>query len=111
MPSPSFSNIRERRVAYARELVLWTCAFSLLIVLASRVPCFPRAGDTAWVRSVPPQSTAKLLVRDLYVLPLVGPGAAAPVHLVPTRFHAKESEPVFRVFLDSCLYTRPPPSA
>jgi len=88
---------------------VWLCAFSLLIVLANRVPRFPRS-EASWVRSAPPQMTAKLLAKDFYLLQPPASGIFTFLRPIPIRSAAKEVRPLLPVFLDNCLYTRPPPT-
>src|SRR5208337_209791 len=98
------------RLSYGRGLVLWLCAFSLLIVLANRVPRFPRS-ETSWVRSVPPQVTAKLLAKDFYLLQPPASGIFTLLRSIPVPSAAEEVRPLFPVSLDNRLYTRPPPTS
>jgi hypothetical protein len=92
-----------------RGLLLCLCAFSLLIAVANRVPRFSRT-ETSWVQSVPLQMTAKLLARDFYLLPPPASGIFTLLLSIPVVKVAEESRPVFPIFLDNCLYTRPPPT-
>jgi len=90
--------------------MLYLCAFSLLFVLANRVPRFPRS-ETSWVRSVPPQMTAKLLAKDFYLLQPPAAGILTHLRSIPVRIAAEEQRPLFPVSLDNRLYTRPPPTS
>jgi len=110
MPLLAHPTIGARRCSCWRGLLLWLCAFSLLIVLANRVPRFPRS-EASWVRSAPPQMTAKLLAKDFYLLRPPTSGVFTLPRAIPIRSVAKEAWPLISVFLDNCLYTRPPPSS
>lgn len=99
-----------RRLFCWRSLLLWLCAFSLLLVLANRVPRFPRS-ETSWVRSVPSQMTVKLLAKHFYLLQPPASGIFTLLRSIPARRAAEEAHPVFPVSLDNCLYTRPPPTS
>ena len=108
MPPFAYQTSGGPRLCTWRGLVLWLCVFSLLFALASRVPRF--AGDeTSWVRSAPPHVTAKLLAKDFYLLQAPRSGILIPLRVVPLRDRVKEAWPLFSVFLDNRLYTRPPP--
>jgi hypothetical protein len=101
----------ERRLPFWRGLVLCLCASSLLVVLANRVPRFPRS-ETSWVRCVPPQITAKLLVKGLYLLPPPASALFALERSIPAvLIAAHEARPLVPVSLDNRLYTRPPPTS
>lgn len=99
----------ERRLSCWRAVLPWLCAFSLLVVLANRVPRFP-GSETSWVRGDPPQMTAKLLAKDFYLLQPPASGIFTQLCSIPVRKAREESRPHFPLFLDNRLYTRPPPT-
>ena len=107
---PSSAMNRARRLTCWRALGSWVCAFSLLIVLANRVPHFPESASTC-APSAPPHLTAKLLAKDFYLLQPPASGIISHLHSTTTRKAAKEAGPLFPVSLDNRLYTRPPPTS
>ena len=99
------------RLSFWHGAALWLCAFSLVIALANRVPRFA-GNEHSWDRAVPPQTATKLLAKDFYLL-LQPPSSGVLTLPSATAFNitAKERCPLFPVFLDSRLYTRPPPAS
>jgi hypothetical protein len=110
MPPNAYGTIEGRRLSSWRSLLLWLCAFSLLVALANRVPHFAQ-GETSWVRSTPPHITARIMAKDFFLLPPPASGIFTPLRSVPVLRTAKEARPPSPVFLDNRLYTRPPPTA
>jgi hypothetical protein len=109
MLSPLMS--RSRRLTRAQCAVVWICVFSLIIVLANRVPRIPGCEETAWVPSAPSQMTAKVLCKDFFVLLPPASGTIALVHSAPSPLELREEDPIVSISLDNRLFTRPPPSA
>lgn len=99
-----------RRLTRAQCAVVWICVFSLIVVLANRFPRIPVCQGTSWVPSAPSQITAKVLSKDLFVLPPPASGAIALVHSAPSLLELPEENPIVSISLDNRLYTRPPPS-
>lgn len=99
-----------RSLTFLKGLLIWACAFSLLIVLANRVPYFS-ANETSWVGSAPVQLSAKLLVKDLFLLHPPATGMFTVLRSISIRTARKEARPPVSVFLGNCVYIRPPPTA
>jgi hypothetical protein len=110
MPELAYPTAGAHRNSCWRALVPWLCALSLLIVLANRVPRF-HGSETTWVRSVPPQMTAKILAKDFYLLQPPASGVFTLLRSIPVSRAAQEAHPLFPVSLDNRLYTRPPPAS
>src|SRR6516165_11527957 len=112
MPRQVHLTTGTRRISHARTLTLCLCTFSLLIVLANRVPRFsPSCIEASWVRAVPAEITAKILAEDFYLLP---PSPAKTFRTVSTKRIGKiaeHAEPVRTAILDDRLLTRPPPAS
>jgi hypothetical protein len=102
---------RPRRRTRVQCAVVWICVFSLIIVLANRVPRIPGCEETSWVPSAPSQMTAKVLSKDFFVLLPPASGAIALVHSAPSPLELGEENPIVSMSLDNRLFTRPPPSA
>jgi len=99
-----------RRVPRWQVLVLWTCALSLLVLVANRVPRFDQ-GDSGWSRSVPSQTSIKLLLKSLVLLQPPRARAFQPVQVCETRITVPPAPPIFVLSLNTRLYNRPPPTA
>src|SRR6516165_3439184 len=111
MPPHACRRMKGPPLSAWRGLLPWFCAFSLLIVLASRVPRFSGSeAEASWVRSVPPQMTAKLLTKDFFLLQPASCSNLAVPRVGRLRSTAKETQPLFLVSLDNPLLTRPPPA-
>jgi hypothetical protein len=102
---------RPRRLTCTRFAVVWLCVFSLIVVLANRVPRIPGNEETSWVPSAPSQMTAKVLAKDFYVLLPPASGAVTLLRSIPSPLETREEHPVVSTSLDNRLFTRPPPSA
>jgi hypothetical protein len=102
---------RPRRLTCIRFAVVWLCAFSLIVVLANRVPRIPGNEETSWVPSAPSQLIAKVLAKEFYVFLPPSSGASTLLHSIPSRLENREEHPIVSVSLDNRLFTRPPPSA
>lgn len=109
MQPHAYPTTEVRRLPYWRGLVLWLCAVSLLIALASRVPRFSES-ETSWVQSGSPQMTAKLLAKDIYLLQPPASGFFTFLRTILIWKAAEEERPVLATSLDNSLYTRPPPT-
>jgi hypothetical protein len=107
---PSLLMAPPRRLTCMRSAVVWLCAFSLIVVLANRVPRIP-GNETCWVPSAPSQMTAKVLAKDFYVLLPPASGAIALLRSIPSPLETREEHPIVSISLDNRLFTRPPPSA
>jgi hypothetical protein len=101
---------RPRRLTCTRFAVVWLCVFSLIVVLANRVPRIP-GNESCWVPSAPSQLTAKVLAKDFYVLLPPASGAITLLRSIAPRLETREEHSIFSIPLDNCLFTRPPPSA
>lgn len=110
MPGRESPTTGERRLSSWRGVLLWLCAFSLLVVLANRVPHFP-GNELSWVPSVSSQATVKLLAKEFFLLQPPESDIFTPLRPILVRKQAEELSPVFPAPLDNCLYTRPPPTA
>ena len=102
---------RPCRMTRVQRAAAWVCAFSLAIVLVSRVPRIPCNEETSWVPSAPSQITAKVLSKDFFVLLSPASGAIALLHSALSPLELREENPIVSISLDNCLFTRPPPSA
>jgi hypothetical protein len=102
---------RPRRQTRVQCAVVWICVFSLIIVLANRVPRIRSCEETSWVPSAPSQVTAKVLSKDFFVLLPPASGAISVVHSAPSPLELREENPSISICLDNRLFTRPPPSA
>ena len=100
---------RACRLTRAQYVVVWMCAFALIIVLANRFPRIPVCQVASWVPSAPAQTTAKVLSKDLFVLPPAC-GAFKLLHWAPSPVELREEHPIVSISLDNRLYTRPPPA-
>jgi len=101
---------RAYRLNRLQRAAVWICAFSLVIVLANRVPRIPGSENTSWVPSTLSQITAKVQSKDFFVLPPPSPGATTLLRSFPSSLEIGEERPVVSSFLDHRLFTRPPPS-
>lgn len=110
MPGRESPTTGERHLSCWRALLLWICAFSLLVVLANRVPRFP-GSELSWVPSVSSQVTVKLLAKEFFLLQPPESDIFTPLRSILVRKRAEELNAVFPAPLDNCLYTRPPPTA
>ena len=99
---------RPRRLTLAQCAIVWICVFALVVVLVSRFPRIPVCQVASWVPSAPSQITAKVLSKDLFVLP----PACAAIKLLrsaPSPVKLREEHPIVSIALDNRLFTRPPP--
>jgi len=102
---------RPCRLTRLQCAVVWVCTFSLVIVLANRVPRIPGTEETSWAPSAPSQMTAKVLAKDFFVLLPPASGALALLHPAPSPLELLEENPSVSISLDNRLFTRPPPAA
>jgi hypothetical protein len=100
-----------RRLTRVECAAAWICAFSLVIVLANRVPRILGCEETSWVHSAPSQITARVLAKDFFVLLPPASGSIAFLHWPPCPLELREESPIVSISLDNRLFTRPPPSA
>jgi len=100
---------RPCRLTRVQCAVVWICAFALILVLANRFPRIPICQVTSWVPSTPSHITAKVLSKDLFVLPPAC-GAIKLLHWAPSPVELREEHPIVSISLDNRLYTRPPPA-
>jgi hypothetical protein len=107
----SFLIPRPCRPTRVQSALVWVCALSLVIVLASHVPRILGNEETSWVPSAPSQITAKVLSKDFFVLLPPASGAIALLHLALSPLELREENPIVSISLDNRLFTRPPPSA
>jgi hypothetical protein len=92
-----------------RRLLIWACAIALVVVLASHVPRIS-GNEFSWNGSVPPQTTAKLLSKDFFLLlPRVPTLSVLKITVLLPSIRGDATAPV--IFLDGRLHSRPPPEA
>jgi hypothetical protein len=101
--------VHSRRVSVWRATVLWLCVLILLISLANRIPHFSAASGPAWVRAVPSQMTAKLLIKDLCFLQPPRPLSFVAHSSFAIPSAAAQRHAVHVAPLDDRLGNRPPP--
>lgn len=97
-----------RRLTRAQCAVVWIFVFALVVVLANRFPRIPVCQVASWVCSAPSHITAKVLSKDLFVLPPAG-AANKLLHSAPSPVKLREERPIVSIALDNRLFTRPPP--
>lgn len=99
----------KHRLPLWRAVTLWLCVSSLLVVLAARVPRFS-SGSGGWERLAPSQLTAKVLFKDLSLLP-PAPSRVFVVQPNPVRLpvYIGQAPSPYLSLLDSRLCNRPPP--
>jgi hypothetical protein len=104
-------SLRERRVSVWRGAVLWLwlCVLILLISLASRIPHLSAVSGAAWVRAVPSEMTAKLLIKDLCFLQPPRPLSFVAHSFFAIPSAAAQRHAVHLAPLDHRVYNRPPP--
>lgn len=108
MPSPLTP--RSFRPTSVQCVMVWFCAFSLVLVLANRFPRSSGFDETSWVSSAPSHLTARVMAKDFFVFQ---PPAAVRILLprsVPLRIEVSEERPLVSLVLVNRLFTRPPPS-
>jgi hypothetical protein len=103
-------SLRERRVSVWRAAILGLCVLFLLIGLANRVPRFAAVGDATWVRAVPSETTAKLLIKDLCLLQPSRLLSFVAHSFFAVRRAEAQRHVVYLAPVDDRLYNRPPPS-
>jgi hypothetical protein len=102
---------RPRRLTRVQCAMVWVCSFSLVLVLANRFPQTTANKETSWVPSTPSHITAKVMVKDFFLLQ---PPPAARIllpHAISSPIKTREEHPLASIPLDNRLFTRPPPSA
>lgn len=100
---------RPCRLTRAQCAVVWICVFALIVVLANRFPRIPICQVTSWVPSTPSHITAKVLFKDLFVLPPAC-GAIKLLHSSSSPVELREEHTIVSISLHNRLYTRPPPA-